>query len=195
MCPEEKRRKVERISARNFAIWPASNIRAESDDVEDRGRTKVGRRRRRFVSYARTTFPHQEFLTQVHKVTQKNIWQGRNKGSRVRTEATCPALPSPSRPLKSTATIAHHNRTEVRDYCSGVGYCASLERPLYKRRGAEEEEKEREGSGGKLEGARSSGGSRFNSRTGKGTEIPEVNRLMDGGQAGSVGGAVQLISL
>ena len=33
----------EEISARNFAIWPASNIRAESDDVEDRGRTK-GRR-------------------------------------------------------------------------------------------------------------------------------------------------------
>ena len=44
-------------------------------------------------------------------------------------------LASPSRPLKSTATIAHHNRTEVRDYCSGVGYCASLERPLDKRRG------------------------------------------------------------
>ena len=45
-----------------------------------RMRTK-GRKeeRRRFVSYARTTFPHQEFLTQVHKVTHKTIWQGIGK--------------------------------------------------------------------------------------------------------------------
>ena len=61
-------------------------------------------------------------------------------------------FPLLSRPLKTTATIALHNRTEVHysalscvGYCRG--YCVSLERPLDNRRGAEGEEKEREGSG------------------------------------------------
>ena len=57
-------------------------------------------------------------------------------------------FPLLSRPLKTTATIALHNRTEVHySALSCVGYCVSLERPLDNRRGAEGEEKEREGSG------------------------------------------------
>ena len=157
--------------------------------------TASGQRSDRDVDVSTLVMPGRLFRIRnsLRKFTRshpKEYLAGTKEGSPVRMDATCPALPSPSRPLKSAAAIAQHNRTEVRS----VGYCASLERPLDKRRGERKrKKKERERSGGKLEGTRSSGGSRFISRTGKGTEIPEVNRLMDGGQAGSVGGGAVLL--